>query len=88
MDNIFHDLIDNWVMMYLKNILIYTESVDKHIPLAQEELFRLDKANLGVNLKKSSFPIEKVEFLSYITSERGIELSEKKIEEVRNWVVP
>ena len=33
MDNIFHDLLDNGVIVYLDNILIYTENVDKHIPL-------------------------------------------------------
>ena len=41
-----------------------------------------------MNLKKSSFHIRKVEFVSYILSEQGIEMSENKIEEVRNWVVP
>ena len=41
-----------------------------------------------MNLKKSSFHIRKVEFLGYIISEQGIEVSEKKIEEVKNWAVP
>ena len=88
MDNIFHDLLDNGVIVYLNDILIYTENVDKHIPLVQEVLSRLDKASLGVNLKKSSFHIRKVEVLGYIISEQGIEMSEKKIEEVKNWAVP
>ena len=88
MDNIFHDLLDNGVIVYLDDILIYTETVDKHIPLVQEVLSQLDKASLGVNLKKSSFHIRKVESLGYIISEQGIEMSEKKIEEVKNWAVP
>ena len=87
MDNIFHDLLDNEVIMYLYNILVYTQSVDKYIPLVEEVLSQLDKANLGVNRKQSSFHIEKVEFLGYIISEQGIEMSEKKIEEVKNWAV-
>ena len=62
--------------------------MDKHVPLVQEVLSRLDKTNLGVNLKKSSFHVGKVEFLGYIISEQGIEMSEKKIEEVKNWAVP
>ena len=88
MDNFFHDLLDNGVIVYLDDIVIYTENVDKHIPLVQEVLSRLDKDSLGVNLKKSSFHIRKVEFLGYIISEQGIEMSEKKIEEVKNWAVP
>ena len=69
MDNIFHDLLDNGVIVYLDDILIYTENVDKHIPLVQEVLSRLDKASFGVNLKKKSFHIRKVQFLGYIISE-------------------
>ena len=38
MNNIFHDLLDNGVIVYLDDILIYTENVDKHIPLVQEVL--------------------------------------------------
>ena len=46
MDNICHDLLDNGVIVYLDNILIYTENVDKYISLVQEVLSQLDKANL------------------------------------------
>ena len=88
MDNIFHNLLHDGVIVYLDNILIYTETVDKHIPLVQEALSRLDKASLGVNLKKRSFHIRKVEFLGYIISKQGIEMSKRKIEEVKNWAVP
>ena len=60
MDNIFDDLLDNGLIVYLYDILLYTESMDKQIPLVQEVLSWLDKANLGVNMKKSIFHIEKV----------------------------
>ena len=56
----------------------------KHGPLIPELLSLLDKATFGINLKQSSLHRKKVEFLSYIVSERGIEISEKKIEDVRN----
>ena len=88
MDNIFHTMLDNRVIVYLYDILIYTENEIEHVPLVQKVLSRLDKAGLGVNLKKSSFHIRKVEFLGYIISEQGIEMSTNKIEEVKNWAVP
>ena len=76
------------VVVHLDDILIYTKNVDEHIQLVQEVLSRLDKASLRVNLKKCSFHIRKVEFLGYIISEQGIEMSERKMEEVKNWAVP
>ena len=52
MDSILHDLLDNGVIVYLDDILVYSDRIDNHIPLVQEVLSRLDKAGLGVNLKK------------------------------------
>ena len=63
-DNIFHDLLDNEVIIYLNDILIHIKNVNKHVPLVREVLSRLDKANLRVNSKKSVFHMKKVEFLS------------------------
>ena len=88
MDGIFHDLLDNGVIVYLDDILIYSDNVEEHTLLVQEVLSRLDKAGLGVNLKKSSFHLGKIEFLGYIISQQGIEMSSAKLEEVRNWATP
>ena len=88
MDNMLHDLLDDGVIVYIDDILIYSEDEKTHVKLVQEVLSRLDKAGLGVNLKKSSFHIKKVEFLGYIISEQGIEMSSAKVEEVQSWTTP
>ena len=87
MDNMFYHMLDNGVIVYLYDILIYTENEKKHISLLQEVLSQLDNAGLGVNLKKSFFHIRKVQFFVYIISEQGIEMSTNKIEEVKNWAI-
>ena len=88
MDNILHDPLDDGVIVYIDDILIYSENEKTHVKLVQEVLLRLDKAGLGVNLKKSSFHITKVEFGGYIISEQGIEMSAAKVEDVQNWATP
>ena len=88
MDNILHDLMDDVVIVYIEDILIYFEDEKTHVKLVQEILSRLDKAGLVVNLKKSSFHIKKVEFLGYIISEQGIETLSAKVEQVQNWATP
>ena len=82
MDNILHDLFDDGVIVYIDNILIYSDDEKTHVKLVQEVLSRLYKAGVGVNLRKSSIPIRKVEFLGYIISEQCIEMSAAKVEEV------
>ena len=43
MDSILHDLLDNTVIVYLDDILIYSDNVEEHTLLVQEVLSRLDK---------------------------------------------
>ena len=88
MDGILHNLLHNGVIVYLDDILIYSDNIEEHTLLVQEVLSRLDKAGLGGNLKKSSFHLGKIEFLGYIISQQGIEMSSAKLEEVRNWATP
>ena len=88
MDNIFQNMLNNGIIVYLDYILIYTKNEKEHRLLVQEVLSWLYKAGLEVNLKKGSFHIRKVEFLDSIISEQGIEISLNMIEEVMNWSVP
>ena len=88
MDNILHDLLDDRVIVYINDILIYSDDEKTHVKLVQEVLSSLDNAVFGVNLKKSSFHIKKVEFLGYIILEQGIEMSAAKVVEIQNWATP
>lgn len=53
MDGIFHDMLDEGVVVYLDDILIYAENMTDHEGLVKEVLKRLDKAGLSMNTKKS-----------------------------------
>jgi len=76
MDYILHDLLDEAVVIYLDDILIYTESVEEHERLVKEVLARLDKAGLGINLQKSTFHTDSVEFLGYGIIPQGIRMTD------------
>ena len=53
MDDLFHDMLDEGVVIYLDDILIYAENMAEHQRLVKEVLKRLDKAGLSINAKKS-----------------------------------
>src|SRR5215217_1468034 len=88
MDNIFQDLLDQGVVVYLDDILIYSESREEHEKLLKEVLKRLRNNHLQANLAKSVFEVEEVEFVGYIVSARGLAMSERKIVAVQDWPVP
>jgi len=80
--------LDHGVVVYLDDILIYSENIDDHIKLVQKVLARLEQHDLAVSLKKSVFHQEEVEFLGYIVKTNGVTISDRKVKSVQNWAHP
>jgi len=60
---ILRELLAHRVVVYLDDILIYSENMDAHIKLVQKVLSRLKQHDLAVSLNKSVFHQDEVEFL-------------------------
>ena len=83
------DKLDVFVIVYLDDILIYTESEGKeHIQAVQWVLDQLRKHSLYANLKKCHFHQDEVRFLGYIVSHQGIRMEEERIKAVHDWPKP
>ena len=87
-NDVLRELIDEGVIVYIDDILIYSETEEEHTVLVQKVLEKLKKANLCVAINKSRFHVKKVEYLGYIISDEGIELSPEKVKAVENWNPP
>jgi len=48
MNKILREFLDHWVVVYLDDILIYSENMDNHIKLVQKVLDRLEQHDLAV----------------------------------------
>ena len=83
MDDLFHDMLDKGIIIYIDDILIYAENMAEHQWLVKEVLRRLGKAGLSINAKKSQWYASKVEFLGYIISIEGITMSPVKVQAVK-----
>ena len=55
MNNLFVDLLDNRVLLFLDNILIYSTMVEEHFKLLDMEFAHLYKYEFYCKLKKCSF---------------------------------
>ena len=62
MQEIFRDLIDHRVVVYIDDILIYTKTQAEHVALVQEVLQRLQQWNLAASLEKCESHRSGVEF--------------------------
>ena len=68
MNEIFSDLLNLSVLVYLDDILIYSDTLDEHRDHVREVLRQLQKNHLYPCVDKCFFHIDTVEYLGYILS--------------------
>ena len=88
MNNIFSDLLDVYVMIYLDNILIYSNNMSEHHWHIKEVLKCFYKAGFYAKAEKCKFHSELVEYLGYILSPSGLTMSDDKIKIIQDWPKP
>ena len=80
--------LDNYAIVYLDDILIYSETLEEHQEHVKEVLGRLQEANLLVAPEKSEFHVQKVKFLGYIWEHGTVKPDPEAIEAIINWEIP
>ena len=84
MNNIFSNLLDVYVVIYLNNILIYSNNMSKHHQHVKEVLKHLYKASLYAKAEKCEFHSKLVEYLGYILSLSGLTMSDDKVKIIQD----
>ena len=78
MNNILFDYLDNFCIVYLDNILIYSDNELEHEEHVRKVLQRLRNAGLQADIKKSEFSVKRTKYLGFIISTDGIETDPEK----------
>src|SRR5579859_3085923 len=68
MNNIFRDMTDNFVVIYLDDVLVYSHNEEEHVGHVSEVLQHLCNHNLHAKPEKCSFHTNSVEYLGVIVS--------------------
>jgi hypothetical protein len=87
-NDVLKELLDEGVVVYIDDILIYSETEEEHEMLVEKVLQKLREAKLCASISKTSFHVREVEYLGYHISEKGVSMSEDKVEAVQEWPVP
>jgi len=88
MNEIFTDLLDVYVVIYLNNILIYLDNLRAHKQHIEEVLWCLWSHRLYASPSKCVFHKERVEFLGCILSPQSLQIDEEKVCTIKEWPVP
>ena len=62
MNESLQDSLDQGVVVYIDDSLIYSKSVEEHIILVRKVLQRLPEYPMAIALEKSAFHLKKVDF--------------------------
>jgi hypothetical protein len=87
-NHIFRDLLDQGLVAYIDDLLIYARTREQHDQIAMEVLKRLRDNRLAVSVEKCEWAKEEVEFLGYIIGREGIKMSQEKVEGILEWKSP
>uniref|UniRef100_A0A4W5RRF9 ribonuclease H n=1 Tax=Hucho hucho TaxID=62062 RepID=A0A4W5RRF9_9TELE len=87
-NEIFKDLINQFVVAYIDDILIYSKTEAEHINHVRIVLARLLENQLYVKAEKCEFHVKQTSFLGYRISYHGVKMEEGKVQAVTEWPQP
>ncbi|KAL0549531.1 hypothetical protein IC582_014016 [Cucumis melo] len=88
MNMIFHQYLDQFVIVFIDDILVYSidrQSPEEHLRIVLQTL--RDK-QLYARFSKCEFWLEQVVFLGHVVSAKGVSVDPQKVEAVVNWERP
>ena len=88
MNDIFSDLLDVSVIIYLDDILIYSNNPADHKKHVRNVLCRLRENGLYAHLDKCHFSEDIVEYLGFILSKDGLKMDPSKVQTIQDWPEP
>jgi len=83
-NNILRKYLNDFVITYLDDILIYSDNLKMHHKHVHKVLAKLNEQAMYVKKLKSRFKIKKIQFLEYVIQFKQIKKNSKKTEAVRN----
>ena len=88
MHRVFRPYLDQFVIVFIDDILIYSRTPEEHERHLTIVLQTLREHKLYAKMSKCEFWMKEVKFLGHVVSEQGVVVDPAKIEAVMNWEPP
>ncbi|GBG77888.1 hypothetical protein CBR_g25820 [Chara braunii] len=88
MNDIFRDILEQYVLVYLDDILVYSRTLEEHLRHLRDVLDRLRRHGFYAKLSKCRFAQHKVDFLGHYVSDQGLHMDDAKITTIAEWPAP
>ncbi|KAK8948956.1 hypothetical protein KSP39_PZI005193 [Platanthera zijinensis] len=88
MNRIFHPYLDQFVVVYLDDIVIYSNSMEEHVEHLRIIFQALRENELYVKRSKCTFGVEEVHFLGHVIGHGRLKMDAAKIQAIVDWEPP
>ena len=88
MTNFFRKELDDFVLVFFDDILVYSKNKEEHEQHLCHVLEILRKTQLYAKRSKCTFFVDKLAYLGFIVSKDGISSDPAKVEAIVNWPIP
>ena len=88
MNKIFTPYLDQFVVVFINDILIYSPSEEAHEQQLRTVLQMLRDNQLYGKASKCEFWLSEVKFFGHVISENGVSVDPSKVEALMNWKQP
>jgi ribonuclease HI len=88
MNSVFMDYLDTFVVVFIDDILVYSQNEQEHEEHLRKVLQRLRDYQLYAKLSKCEFWISEVLFLGHIINQEGLVVDPKKVAAILDWKAP
>ena len=88
MNRVFHDYMDQFIIVFIDDILIYSKTPKECEEHLRNALERLQREQLYSKLEKCEFWLDSVSFLGHVISREGVAVDLEKVKVVVEWTRP
>ncbi len=82
MNDIFWEWLDNFIVIYIDDILIYNGSLEEHVEHLWKVFQRLREKKLYAKLEKCEFKVTEVDFLGHRITQEGLKMIIHKVKAI------
>ncbi|KAL5575999.1 hypothetical protein UlMin_017698 [Ulmus minor] len=88
MNQVFHDFLDKFVVVYLDDIVVYSTTIEEHKKHLEMVFQKLRDNQLYVKREKCAFAQTIINFLGHIIERGQIRMDMKKVRAIQEWKTP
>ena len=80
--------LNRFAIIYMDDILVYSDTKDQHIKHVQMVLEALKQKNLKIKAEKCRFHVKEITFLGFVIIPGNIQMETTKVDSIQTWPAP